>query len=78
MVCGMTTARQVSESRFGRIRDDWFGVFMQWGPDSPIGANASVMPRERYSVDEREKLASRFEAVGRGDGLVPTFRLEHS
>ncbi len=42
MVGGMTIPLQVSESGFGRFKDDRFGVFMHWGLFSLIGANEWV------------------------------------
>jgi hypothetical protein len=60
MVGGMTTPHQVPEFGLGRFPDDRFGMFVHWGPYSLIGADGWGMFRERYSIDEYERFAARF------------------
>jgi hypothetical protein len=78
MVGVMATPHQVSDSGLGRFPDDRFGMFVHWGLYSLIGADGWGMFRERHSIDEYEKIALRFKAAGRSDGLVSTVQLELS
>jgi hypothetical protein len=59
----MATPRHVSESGLERFQDDRFGMLVHWGLYSLIGANEWVMFHERYSAEEYERLATRFEAA---------------
>jgi len=67
----MATPCHVFESGLERFQDDRFGMFVHWGLYSLIGANEWVMFHERYSAEEYERLATRFEAAAfDADALV--------
>jgi hypothetical protein len=67
----MATPRHVSEFGLERFQDDRFGMLVHWDLYSLIGANEWVMFHERYSAEEDERLATRFEAAAfDADALV--------
>jgi hypothetical protein len=68
MVGGMPTPHQVPESGLGRFPGDLFGMFVHRVRYSPIGAGGWGMFRERYLIDENERIVDRYEATAFGAG----------